>query len=147
MFSKLLHLINPNINSLNRGGGGGVGLCGPRLLQDLASRRPLHIASIHKYTRLHAYISMHTYMHIASIHKYIHTYSKYCIARTASLAVRCTQTLTPNLTTEYSKYTYIYIHIHACIYVYIYIYMYMYIHVMLYTPEFSDVGNFDPGIW
>ena len=30
MFNKLLHLINPNLNLLNRGGGGGVGLCGPR---------------------------------------------------------------------------------------------------------------------
>ena len=29
VFDKLLHLINANINLLNRGGGGGVGLCGP----------------------------------------------------------------------------------------------------------------------
>ena len=29
MFSKCLHLINPNLYLLNRGGGGGVGLCGP----------------------------------------------------------------------------------------------------------------------
>ena len=31
VFSKCLHLINPNLNLLNRGGGGGVGLCGPNL--------------------------------------------------------------------------------------------------------------------
>ena len=30
VFSKFLHLINPNSNLLIRGGGGGVGLCGPR---------------------------------------------------------------------------------------------------------------------
>ena len=36
MFSKFLHLINPNLNLLNRGGGGGgggVGLCGPSLFR------------------------------------------------------------------------------------------------------------------
>ena len=31
VFSKFLHLINPNWNLLNRGGGGGVGLCGPSI--------------------------------------------------------------------------------------------------------------------
>ena len=29
VFSKLLHLVNPNLRLLNRGGGGGVDLCGP----------------------------------------------------------------------------------------------------------------------
>ena len=30
VFDKFLHLINPNLDLLNRGGGGGVGLCGPK---------------------------------------------------------------------------------------------------------------------
>ena len=29
VFSKFVHLINPNLHLLHRGGGGGVGLCGP----------------------------------------------------------------------------------------------------------------------
>ena len=29
VFSKFVHLINPNLDLLNRGGGGGMGLCGP----------------------------------------------------------------------------------------------------------------------
>ena len=29
VFNKLLHLINPNLSLLKRGGGGGVGLFGP----------------------------------------------------------------------------------------------------------------------
>ena len=80
--SKLLHLISPNSNLWNRGGGDGVGLCGPRYIRalTLAPSRPervrLSVSSLAVFPHAHMYISLSLYIYIER-ERYTHMYYTY----------------------------------------------------------------------